>query len=385
VKFNSDILQLVELIYEAAVDDSLWARLLGSLQREFDAAGATLLFADAAGRPAGPLFSHDIADEAVADYCEHYHRLDIRLARALPLRDSRVLTDRDLVDRDIVDRHEFYQSFLAANGLRYVLSTAMDLGDGVSAFVSCHLPHDREHAGSETIAKAGALLPHLQRGLQLRARLVVSRSAGDAAAAVLDRLAQPVVLVRDDGRVAWMNPAAHRIIAARDGFRVDDDGLHAASVSATDELRRLIRDAIGARRRPRIRPGGIMTVERPSTRRPYQLLVTPLASAARLTGPFADNTAAAAVFINDPELKQTPHIQLLAMQYRLTPAEAKLAHALASGRSVKDYADAAGLSVNYVRWLLKQVEGKTDTRRIADLVRLLNSQPPILDDDNGGG
>jgi DNA-binding CsgD family transcriptional regulator len=83
---------------------------------------------------------------------------------------------------------------------------------------------------------------------------------------------------------------------------------------------------------------------------------------------------AAAVFIMDPEQTPLAKSQVLAKLYNLTPAEARLATALASGMSTKHYAERSSLSIHYVRWLLKQIEAKTDTRRIADLIRLLASQ-----------
>jgi DNA-binding CsgD family transcriptional regulator len=57
--------------------------------------------------------------------------------------------------------------------------------------------------------------------------------------------------------------------------------------------------------------------------------------------------------------------------FGLTPAEAELAQALAAGRSLHEYADAAHVTCETARWRLKQVLAKTDTHRQAELVRLL--------------
>jgi DNA-binding CsgD family transcriptional regulator len=57
--------------------------------------------------------------------------------------------------------------------------------------------------------------------------------------------------------------------------------------------------------------------------------------------------------------------------FGLTPAEAGLAEALAAGRSLHEYADAAHITCETARWRLKQVLAKTDTHCQAELVRLL--------------
>ncbi len=57
----------------------------------------------------------------------------------------------------------------------------------------------------------------------------------------------------------------------------------------------------------------------------------------------------------------------------LTPAESRVAAALAEGMSVREIARANGIRRNSVRWLVKQCFAKTRCRRQADLVRLVLS------------
>jgi DNA-binding CsgD family transcriptional regulator len=85
-----------------------------------------------------------------------------------------------------------------------------------------------------------------------------------------------------------------------------------------------------------------------------------------------------AVFIMDLERNPVPPAVVLRGLYKLTPAEARLAMAIGSGTSLKAYAEQNELSIHYVRWLLKQVEAKTETRRLADLIRLLASQANLF-------
>jgi len=72
----------------------------------------------------------------------------------------------------------------------------------------------------------------------------------------------------------------------------------------------------------------------------------------------------------EPNVKSEDEI--LADRLNLAPEEAKFAAALASGLSIKEYAEQAERSIHYVRWLLKQVQARTNTRRTAELIVLLN-------------
>lgn len=370
------VLALIDQLYGAAVDDELWPIVLGELREMLDCEGCTLFFTDSKLRPIDSFFESHVPAEAVSAYRSHYHQVDIRMHRSIPHHIGRIVTDGDLVDEMEVERHEFYQDFLRPIGHRYIVSAILDLGDGAFAFASGHLGLKQEHANREALDRAGLLIPHLHRGLQLRRRFSGIRATEQAALDVLDRLGQGVFLISERGGVVWQNVAGTQILKQRDGLTTTDGELRTEAPKTANELSNLIRSAINALDKPRNKPGGLMAIARPSMRRPYQVLVTPLPKTPplNLAAGLLDSIPVAAVFVKDPEVNTAPQAQVLAKLYHLTPAEAKLATALASGLSTKAYAEREKRSIHYVRWLLKQVEAKTDTRRIADLIRLLTSQ-----------
>jgi DNA-binding CsgD family transcriptional regulator len=69
-----------------------------------------------------------------------------------------------------------------------------------------------------------------------------------------------------------------------------------------------------------------------------------------------------------PEIASTQVIQGL---YDLTPAEARIARGIASGKTVNDLASEAGLAAGTVRQQLKSVFSKTGVSRQAELVGML--------------
>jgi DNA-binding CsgD family transcriptional regulator len=78
-----------------------------------------------------------------------------------------------------------------------------------------------------------------------------------------------------------------------------------------------------------------------------------------------------AMFIFDPTHASALDADLLRAFHGLTPAEARLACALAEGETVDSYCEAQRLTVNTVRTHLKHALSKTDTHRQAQLVSLV--------------
>lgn len=370
------VLRLIDTCYGAASNDDLWPAFLQDLRQFLDAHGMTLFFTDGQLRPVDQFFGDNISPESIADYQAHYHSVDIRMHRSIPAALNTIAADLDLVDESIINGHEFYQDFLRPIGHRYIVTAVLDLEDGDYAFCSGHRGLKQDHADGDILDKARLMMPHIRRSLQLRRRLSAVNAQSQAAFDVLDGLGQAIFLIDAAGQILWQNAWASQLIAQEDGLLTTDGELRALSTNASAELQQLIKSAVSISRHPKTRPGGMMIVPRPSLKRAYQVLVTPLARAPELNmaSQQLGVSPSAAIFIMDLEQKPVPRTDMLRTLYNLTPAEARLATALGSGISVKAYAERAKLSVHYVRWLLKQVEAKTETRRMTDLIQLLARQ-----------
>lgn len=370
------VLALINQLYAAACEDDLWSGVLKEITSLLQGESSTLFFTDSALKPIDSFFGSNVSPESISSYRAHYHKVDIRLQRAIPNHIGRIVSDRDLVDETIVAKHEFYQDFLRPIGHRFIISAILDLGDDVFAFASCHLGLKQDHADLETLETAAILLPHLQRGLQLRRRMIEIRATEHAALEVLDRLGHGVFLLNENGRVVWQNVTADELLKQRDGLSTQDGELRAGAVKEENDLAALIKSAIQVIQRPKSVPGGVMNVSRPSARRAFQVLVAPLSRPPSfdLSLRRVGSIPVVGVFVTDPEANIVPRADILKKRYSLTRAETKLATALASGMSTKAYAEQEKRSIHYVRWLLKQVEAKTDTRRITDLIRLITGQ-----------
>jgi DNA-binding CsgD family transcriptional regulator len=184
-----------------------------------------------------------------------------------------------------------------------------------------------------------------------------------------ERLPLAVFFIDERGRVLFYNDAANRLLTQRDGIVLTGlQRLGATRASDDAALQRLVREACAMSIGKGERPGGVLQIRRPSNRRPYAMIVAPLGLR---QWPFLSKRPAAVVFVSDPEHIVHPPAEHLASLFGLTPAEARLAAALAARLSVEDYAEQAKITIGTARWTLKRVLEKTGCRRQSELVHLL--------------
>ena len=219
------------------------------------------------------------------------------------------------------------------------------------------------------------LVPHLQRALQLHRRILGLETRSQAAADALDRLPTGLILVDEQGKILMVNRVARTILDKNDGLTLTRDGLTTTRADETDSLRKLIQCASMTTEGKGFDSGGVMSLTRPSFRRPLSILITPLTSNGFELG---QERPAAAIFVSDPEIEHTPSDQILIRLFGLTPAESRVALLLMQAKTVEEIANELAITLNTARTHVKRVLEKTNTHRQGELIRLLMSGPAGL-------
>lgn len=369
------ILDLVGLIYDAAADARCWPAFLTALARATGDRIATIDFHDARAANGSLAAQVGLDPACQKSYDEYYRNLNPWINQPrVPTSPGTVATTGMMFPEEELVRSEYFQDFLAPQGLFRGLGAIIDHSASTLAAVTIVRPKQRGDFTSRDVALLRALVPHLQRGLQFHRRIATiesqRRSMGDA----LDLLPAGVFLLGTDGALLVVNRAGRDLLDQNDGLSARRDGLAAAGHAECKALRVLIRAAV--RPGEGLSSGGAMAISRPSRRRPYLVMVVPV-SARRfaLDGPAQPVVA---VVVTDPDREESTPAELLMGLFGLTPAEARLAALLAEGRSVAEAAADLRVSLNTVRTHLKRALSKTDTRGQADLVRLILTGPTRL-------
>lgn len=199
-------------------------------------------------------------------------------------------------------------------------------------------------------------IPVLVEAIEQALRPEKGASFGDMA---LDRLAVGVVVLAPDSRLLYTNRVGGALLQPGGGLHVGPDGIcRAIRPVHTRELHALVKGAaLGAE-------GGVLSLEKESGDGVLSVAVCATHGNATL-------------YINDPAQTKVASPDRLRKLLGLSPAEARLAHALASGASLEEAAHETAIQVGTARGYLKQIFGKTATTRQAELVRLVLCQPAI--------
>jgi DNA-binding CsgD family transcriptional regulator len=216
-----------------------------------------------------------------------------------------------------------------------------------------------------------AVLPHLQRGMQISLRMAALESDAALSIAAFDRLPVSLILADDRCRVLHLNRTGEEIIAAGDGLHIRNGVLAARSHSDDVVLRYAVARVTG-------QPGNgskTLLIKRSEGRRPYVLLVAPVdPNALSFAG---QSRRRSLILINDPERHSVRLPRRLVDLFHLSPTEAQLATTLLSGGRLEELAEERGISINTIKTQMKSIFAKTGTRQRSELIHLLDSVSEI--------
>ena len=283
-----------------------------------------------------------------------------------------IVVTRDMISPRELRHSDMYAEFLGPRGLEEGLRLDINVDTAGVENLSLLRPWSAGPFNCEELRAAKVILPHLQRASAVRRRMAEAASVAEAGLSGLDYLQMGVLLLKQDGRVAYANRAAEALLALKDAVSAGPDGLAGSTTASTGVLSRLISRASGRERGPP-RSGSVQlpcASDRPSV----LAVATPIRPGAH--DPFNLAQPAAMLCLFDRCLHRTTTPDQLKMLFDLTRSEAEIACALVGGGSVHEIAGRTGRSVHTIRSLLSRVMAKTETNRQAELVSMLTRMPP---------
>lgn len=378
---QSVILDLVGSVYDAASDTSLWSVFLEKFSEAAHSTATSIFFYDQTDREAD-VFKFVRSDpECWREYSVHYSKTDPWAEggfNRLGIGSGAVATGEMLCPNEVFKRSEFCNDLLSRYDMYHECCGIIFREPQGASVIASLRPARLGPFGEEQTRLLQLLMPHLQRAVQLHRRIAGLETKAASAADGLDRIPLGFLVIDATGELLLLNRRAEGILSLNDGLTFGRNGLVAVRPEETNRLRRLIQGAISGASGKGLGSGGMMTIPRPSLRRPFQILVTPLRPSTSVLWPEA---AAAALFVSDPESQVEPSDKMIERLFGLTPAEARLAGSLMQGNSLEQSAEEFHLSLNTVRSQLKSVFDKTATRRQGELIRLLWSSPAQIQVD----
>ena len=305
-------------------------------------------------------------EELGRDYAENYFPRDERIPRLLALPDRRIVPVGDLFTERELKTSPTYNELLRRAGARDGLNIRMDGPNGIHIVWALADPTDPDGWRSDQIDMIQRLLPHIRQFVRVRQALAAAQALNASLAGLLDNTMTGVIFLDRRGTIVQANSVARAVLRHRDGL-MDRDGYLRACLPADDaRLRGLLADALRRSGGPGV--GASMTVRRSPELPRFTLHVTPVV--AHDAG-FGSSHVASLVLIVDPAAKPSIDPEHVAAMLGLTPAESRVAVALAEGSTARDIAAATSRTESTIRELVKRIHVKLGISRRADLVRTI--------------
>jgi DNA-binding CsgD family transcriptional regulator len=231
-----------------------------------------------------------------------------------------------------------------------------------------------EEAGpfrSAEVQRLAMLVPHLRRAFEFYALMRQATERASDLASALDLLDAAVILTDSRLRVAHANRAAEALAQTRTGLSLDKGSLALKDSKCSRRIARAVGEALAAASGDvKITQADHISLTCGEDAAPYRVSLHPLSK--RPSGTGSRVRAELAVVIRTGAQKaQVGTAAQLQRLFGLTTAEAILANAVASGRSLNAHAADRGIAISTVRTQLRALFAKTDTHRQGELVARL--------------
>lgn len=372
-----DAEDLIASFYDAASGRASWHSALHAIAARLDCALAQIIGVDLRqGRLIFTFEGGSASPEGVIDYARTYHRIDPHMPRVLVCPPGTLLAFSREFDAEFIDRHPFYQDFLIPYGVRHTHAAMLHKDELTAAFVGFHRAVGKTPLEGDDWEVAQRLCFHLVRAVKIYLGLRQTLTEAVIGRETLDRLAVPVMLVDEQRQVALQNKAAIQAATGDWPLYVNERERLCCSIAHADTeitlaLRALqLSGAAGLQHGPG-QDRVVVRVAMPGRQKP--LLVCLLALRPDATLCAFGGTPLAMLVIHDPNRPARIDPFGLAAAFELTPAEARVAVALAEGSSPKEIARQLGVSFNTVRTQVQAVHAKFGVSRTTELVALIHS------------
>lgn len=355
---------LIDGIYEAAIVPEGWSRVLRDTAR----------FAGCKEALLGTVLDNDARLIASSpEFGEAYEEVLRRIPFGVNERAQRLLvhgrhgfiTDKDVFSQDEIASTPLYQDILIPAGYGSAVATAIAAPSGDMTIVHCERSLSEGYVDARGVSALDSLRSHFARAGLLGRRLAMERAR--AASQALEMMGLPAAVLGLQGQVIDANALFQDLMP---GVFQDRAARLAVAHAPADDL---LAAAIAALSRPD-QPQPVRSLPIPARRGgvPMVLHLSPVRGQARDVFSFASAIVVATPVTAGAGLEAG----LIGGLFDLTPAEARLAAAIAGGHTPREAAQRLGVTEATARTTLKRILAKTGSRRQADLVGLLKSAAP---------
>jgi DNA-binding CsgD family transcriptional regulator len=362
---------LIDDIYDAALDRSLWVDVLRRVAEFVCAQTGGLLSRDAMRKSAHVHYEFGVEPHNTQHNLDQHAKLEPTGSTLLLFGTGRVLSTTDFMPYDEFVETRCYEEWAPPQDFVDCVHAILDQSATGSAHVNILRREASGLVDDATRARMHLIVPHLRRALLIGNVIDLRRTEAATLVDLLDGISAAMFLVSASGRIVHANASGHAMLAQGSLLRATGGKLAPIDADAEQALYDAMAD------------GGDAAAEAKGTAVPltardgdrYVAHVRPLTSGARRRVG-ATCEAAAAVFVHRPAVETGTPQEVIAKHYKLSPTQLRVLLAVVQLDSVqldtmRGVAEALGITISTLKTHLHRVFTKTGTKRKADLVKLV--------------
>ena len=365
--------RILAALYDAMLDDTRWPATSALIDEACGLTGNALLVGEGPKNDiqilfVGLYYRGQRRTDLEREYLEVYHPINECIPRLRQLPAGHLVPFKDLLTAEELKTSRTYNELFLRGKYQNGLNVLLDGPGGSRMTWGLGDPVASDGWGSSQITMVRRLIPHIRQFIRVRQALVRARAGDTTVTTLLDNSRIGVLHLDRRGRIIEVNDRARSLLRQGDGLSDRDGVLRAREASDRLRLDRLVASALPAS--GAVAVSGSMLLRRSSGLPPLVVHVKPVA----VPQPdYGARHVAALVLIVEPGSRRRIDPGLVAAALGLTQAESQVAVWLAEGKSVRDIAQATGLSENTLYWHLQHIYQKKSISRQVDLVRLVLS------------
>ena len=359
----------LESLYAAALADGSWDSVACLVEDLIGTSGHSLTYVGLGPRGESEIWlsqffvDRERREDLKELYFSDYYKRDEAIPRLAGLRDGELVYKSDLYT-DQEKRTSPVYAFRILHGTQNGLFMGIDGLDGTSIAWSCANSTQRGGWGHDQVTTLKRLVPHIRQFARVRRAMATAKALGASFAGLLDNKGLGLIQLDRHGRILEANDRARHILLERDGLRDDKGLLVALHQGENDKLQRLLAHAFppfgdqGA--------GGSMKITRTEAQAPLALEIHPVPA---MEANHCVPQVRALVLVVDLAVRTRVDPDLVAAALGLTPAESRVAVAMASGQTIAGIAHALDCAESTVRTHVKRIYRKQGIHKQTELMR----------------
>lgn len=351
------------LIYEAALDDQLFAELPSIVAKAMDARSCVLHWRDQRGTAEISTHSRYFSDANMANYADNFVAHDLWTEAGMGQGFvNKGWRTTDLVPSTDYERSIFYNEWIRAIGddTFYCCGSVMRTAHGYG-IIGLHRGRTQGDFSEEVLQDLNDQVDHLRRMFTIRGRFSELDERSDLLGAIFTSGRQAAFTVNAGGRIILANEAGEAMVRSGRFLRFRNNRLMPTADSDRSEFDVALALAVSADDR---RASGCLLRAGDGT----FVIASVVPLLANLPA------AVALITIELPHAEIMPDRLSRHMQeaFGLSPAEARIAIHLADGATIREISDQRRSAIGTVRTQVKSIMLKMDARRQGDVVRIVS-------------